>query len=246
MGRSRGLLLAIGQASTRIWLRAAGVNGRHDRAEVTARFNRLASDVEWPTARRLRWHLALSVLPGAAMYHALREGGRSDAETVRLVTKALAAMARPRARAYGALSQSAAGRDLFMRAAGSGLRAFPEPGWQARWVTRGPGLVAFDMTRCFDLDMLRRLDAGPIAPAYCAVDDVLYARLDPRLRFTRSATLATGGHRCDFCFERLAADAGAARDPLMEAVTTLSRPQHERPTGALTWPAVRTPAAPGP
>lgn len=201
--RSRGLLLATGRASTRIWLRAAGINRRHERTTVAARFDRLASDVEWPEARPLRWHLALSVLPGAAMYHSLREGGRSEAEAVQLVTEALAAMARPRARAYGALSRSARGRALFIRAAGGSLRAFPEPGWQATWVARGPGRVAFDMTRCFDLDVLRRLGAGPIAPAYCAVDDVLYSRLDARLRFTRSATLATGGHRCDFCFERL-------------------------------------------
>ena len=201
--RSRGLLLATGRASTRIWLRAAGMNRRHERSTVAARFDRLASDVEWPEARPLRWHLALSVLPGAAIYHSLREGGRSEAEAVRLVTEALAAMALPRARTYGALSRSAPGRDLFMRAARGSLRAFPEPGWQASWVSRGPGRVAFDMTRCFDLDVLHRLGAGPIAPAYCAVDDVLYSRLDPRLRFTRSETLATGGHRCDFCFERL-------------------------------------------
>lgn len=201
--RSRVTLLATGRASTRVWLRAAGIDEPHVRPVVAAQFDRLASAVEWPEARPLRWHLALSVLPGAAMYLALREGGRSQAEAVQLVADALVAMARPRARAYGALSRSALGRDLAMRAVRGSLRAFPEPGWQATWVARGPGCVAFDMTRCFDLDMLRHLGAGPIAPAYCAVDDVLYSRLDPRLRFVRSGTLATGADRCDFCFERL-------------------------------------------
>ncbi len=233
-GRSRACLLATGRASTRIWLRAVGINRRHERTVVAARFDRLASDVEWPEARPLRWHLALSVLPGAAMYHALREGGRSEAEAVRLVTEALAAMARPRARAYGALSRSAPGRDLFMRAAGGSLRAFPEPGWQASWVAREPGRVAFDMTRCFDLDVLRRLGAGPITPAYCAVDDVLYSRLDPRLRFTRSATLATGGHRCDFCFDRLDAPQPKVRPEILTGRER--RPGADLPGAALHLP----------
>jgi hypothetical protein len=69
------------------------------------------------------------------------------------------------------------------------------------------------MSRCFDLDMLRRLGAEPIAPAYCAVDDVLYGRLDPRLGFRRSTTLATGWERCDFCFERSDIAAGPATRP---------------------------------
>ena len=51
--------------------------------------------------------------------------------------------------------------------------AFPSPGWEATWLQRTPHGVAFDMTRCFDLDMLRLLDATAIALAYCAVDDVL-------------------------------------------------------------------------
>jgi hypothetical protein len=200
--RSRGVLLAAGRASIRIWLRAAGVDGPPVRTGAVVQFDRLAKGVPWPEVPALRLHLALSVLPGAAVYHALREQGRSQDDAAGLVTDSLRAMARPRGRVIGGLSRSAWGRALFMRTASRSLRAFPAPGWQATWVERGPGRVAFDMSRCFDLDMLRRLDAEPIAPAYCAVDDVLYGRLDPRLRFRRSTTLAKGGERCDFCFER--------------------------------------------
>ena len=200
--RSRGVLSAAGRTSIRIWLRAAGADELSVRNDAVVQYGHLADRVEWPEVPALRLHLALSVLPGAAVYHALREQGRSEDEAAGLVTDALMAMARPRGRVIGALSRSTRGGALFMRAAGGGLRAFPAPGWQATWVERGPGRVAFDMSRCFDLDMLRRLDAEPIAPAYCAVDDVLYSQLDPRLRFRRSVTLATGGDCCDFCFER--------------------------------------------
>jgi len=200
--RSRGVLLAAGRTSIRIWLRAARADEPSVRNGAVVQYGHLAESVEWPEVLALRLHLALSVLPGASVYHALRGQGRSQDEAARLVTDALLAMARPRGRAIGALSRSARGRALFMRAASSGLHAFPAPGWQATWVERGPGRVAFDMSRCFDLDMLRRLDAESIAPAYCEVDEVVYGRLDPRLRFRRSVTLATGGERCDFCFER--------------------------------------------
>lgn len=56
---------------------------------------------------------------------------------------------------------------------------------------RTPHCVAFDMTRCFDLGMLGLLDATAIAPAYCAVDDVLHTDLCPQPRWQGTGTLAT-------------------------------------------------------
>ena len=75
------------------------------------------------------------------------------------------------------------------------------------------------MNRCFDLDMLRQLDAAPIAPAYCAVDDVLYRDLCPQLRWTRAGTFTTGSTHCDFCFEHGAQRQPTARAPLPQRRT---------------------------
>jgi hypothetical protein len=98
------------------------------------------------------------------------------------------------------LTRTEAGRRLFMQMARHSLWAFPAPGWEATWVEHSAQRVAFNMTRCFDLDTLRTLDATAIAPAYCAVDDVLYSGGGPRLRWARSGTLATGATHRDFCF----------------------------------------------
>lgn len=177
--------LRAGAASTRVWLRAAHRD-----------------------TPPLRLHQVFSVLPGAAVYTALTEHGDTNEDATRTLHHALTAMARPRARLYQRLTATDRGRRLFMKAAVvASPRLFPDPGWHAQWRARTPGRAAFDMTRCYDLDMLRLLDAAAIAPAYCAVDDTHYGRLHPQIRWQRTGTLATGSTRCDFCFTHQAAAA---------------------------------------
>jgi len=198
---ARSALLHAGRSSIGVWLRHVPAADPLLLNEARRGFDRLSGQVPWPGPPVLRAHLAFSVLPGAAIYRAMRERGWDADAAADSVTHALAAMAAPRHRVLQRLTRRDRGRRLFMAAARRSLRAFPPPGWQATWVERSASRVAFDMTRCFDLDMLRQLDAEAIAPAYCAVDDVLYADLCPELCWARSGTLATGAPRCDFRFE---------------------------------------------
>jgi len=200
-GLTRRALLRAGRASIGVWLRHVPAADPRLLAEARQGFDRHSGQVPWPSHPVLRVHLAFSVLPGAAIYHAMRDRGWDADTAADAIRQALVEMAAPRHRVLQRLTRHDRGRRLFMVAAQRSLRAFPPPGWQATWVERSPRRVAFDMTGCFDLDMLRRLDAEAIAPAYCAVDDALYADLCPELCWSRTGTLATGASCCDFRFE---------------------------------------------
>lgn len=200
-GMTRQLLLGAGRASLGMWTRKVPAADPSLRPQARAAFDELSGRVPWPSQPVLRLHLVFFVLPGAALYTALRDHGQTTREATQAVTATLTALAAPHRRRGQRLMRSEPGRRLFMRVASASLRAFPAPGWQATWIERSPRRVAFDMTRCFDLDMLRQLDTDAIAPAYCAVDDILYTDLCPQLRFSRTGTLATGATRCDFRFD---------------------------------------------
>ena len=198
---SRTVMLRAGASTTQLWLRAAHRDTPPLRHAARAAYHRHAARLPWPTHRVLQGHQAFSVLPGAAVYTALTEHGDTSAEAARAVHRALTVMAKPRARLFQQLTTTEPGRRLFMTAAAAASpRLFPDPGWHAHWRDRSPERVSFDMTRCYDLDMLRLLDATAIAPAYCAVDDTLYSHLHPQIRWHRNGTLATGSTHCDFCF----------------------------------------------
>ena len=200
--RTRPVLLKLGRASTRMWLRKIELPDQGLRRDTETIYSQLADRVAWPPQPALQLHLAFSVLPGAAVYSALREREWSEDAAAEFITSALTAWAIPRRNGIRLLTRSELGRRMFMIIARHSLWAFPAPGWKATWVERSPNRVAFNMTRCFDLDMLRQLGAANIAPAYCAVDDVLYSQLDPQLHWVRTGTLATGATHCDFCFQR--------------------------------------------
>jgi len=199
---TRTLMLRAGRASLGIWLREGIVADPLLRQHSHASYDRLAGQVPWPVHPVLRLHLVFSVLPGAAFYTAMREQGWTEDAAADAVARTLTAMARPHRRLIQRLTRHESGRRLFMRVAAGGTPlAFPAPGWQTTWIDRSPTRVAFDMTRCFILDLLRRLEATAIAPAYCAVDNTLYDNLCPELCWARTGTLANGASHCDFRFE---------------------------------------------
>ena len=199
----RDVLLGAGRASMNVWLRHLTPHDPTLRAHARAAYDEASQALPWPKHPVLKVHLAFSVLPGAAIYRTLMAHGYTSEAAAAAVTRALTEMAQPRHAALKSQTRGPRGQRLFMRIAQRSLVAFPSPGWEATWVQRTPHCVAFDMTRCFDLDMLRLLDATAIAPAYCAVDDVLYTDLCPQLRWQRTGTLATGAISCDFRFDHL-------------------------------------------
>ncbi len=79
---------------------------------------------------------------------------------------------------------------------------FPPEGWDVRWPAEGPDCLAFDMSRCFYLDITEKLGVTELMPVFCECDDFMFEALAPKLIWKRTRTLARGDEVCDFRFYR--------------------------------------------
>ena len=58
--------------------------------------------------------------------------------------------------------------------------------------------IAFDVTFCHFVDLLRRLGRPELAPLFCKADSVYFGRPDAPIRLRRDSNLAQGDDRCTF------------------------------------------------
>ena len=163
--QARGLLLQVGRASLEMWVRAGHMTEPGLASDAQQIYARMADRVPWPAQQANRAHLVFLVLPVAALYTALRERGKAEQDAVEEVQRAVKVTIGPLRQGAGLLLRTEPGRRLFMRTLAPGTlgRFFPAPAWQTTWTERSQHRVAFDVTRCYDLDMLRLLDAAPVA-----------------------------------------------------------------------------------
>ena len=194
--QTRSLLLQAGRASLEMWVRAGRMTEPGFASDARAIYDRMADRVPWPPQRANQVHLVFLVLPTAALYTALRERGEAEQDAVEKVQAAAKVEMWPIRGVFGLLLGTEQGRRLFMRMLAPGFlgRFFPAPAWQTTWTERSRNRVAMDVTRCYDLDMLRLLGAVPVAVVLCVGDAYV-------IPWSRTGTLATGASRCDFCFE---------------------------------------------
>lgn len=80
------------------------------------------------------------------------------------------------------------------------MRLFPSSGWQIEWVENSRRRVAFNIRRCFYLDVLTRYGAPELTPAFCDLDNIPGEMLKPNVVFERKSTLGRGAACCDFCY----------------------------------------------
>ena len=199
----RRLLLHAGRASLGLWVRRGRMSEPGFAPEARAAYDRFARELPWPEKMN-RAYLVFFVLPMASLYTSLRERGWTEQDAADAVRSASIAIAGPLRRALGLELRTERGRRNYLRTVAD---MFPSPAWEATWVERSEDRAAFDVTRCYILDSLRLLDAGPVAPAFCAFDAALHEGACPQLRFSRSGALAMGADRCDFCIEIVDGDA---------------------------------------
>lgn len=172
-------------------------------AEMRTRYWHHVAQVAWPSKRAMQLHLTMSILPGAALYGALRERGLPAGEAVDAVAALIARRSASRRARLERLTRHRLVRTAFLPLAQLVTRVFfPSPGWETHWRERSGTAVAFDMSRCYFLDTFTALGMPELTRAFCAGDDVMYADLCPQLRWLRTGTLATGAPVCDFRFER--------------------------------------------
>jgi hypothetical protein len=81
--------------------------------------------------------------------------------------------------------------------------SFPPQGWDTEWVEVSSQAVAFNLHRCFYVDVLTEYGAAELTPFYCRLDDLIYEDVSPHVRWDRTKTLGRGDDCCDFRFTRV-------------------------------------------
>jgi hypothetical protein len=153
----------------------------------------------------LRTHIVENILPGLAMYRVLLSEFSNDHETAlaeieplfKAWTQAL----------YGGMMQmiNRLPWSFWVFRAGTVMRLkdFPVEIWKTVWKENNAKRVAFDNFACLYLSTLNTYGAPELTPYFCQIDDWMAEMLPPGIAFRRSQTLARGGDRCDFCYEKV-------------------------------------------
>ena len=88
---------------------------------------------------------------------------------------------------------------LFRRMARTTLKyIFPPEGWETEMVEDNNRAYAFNMVSCFYLDVVTAYGAPELTPVYCRMDELLYERLPPTIRWQRTRILGKGDDCCNF------------------------------------------------
>lgn len=211
MGTAIGTSIAITQQMARhhrmpnlnVWQRAliekhGEVQGAILAARVQTHYEVLYNERPRFTHPALRWHLEQNILPGLALYQVLsKESNDRDAvlsETGSLLAIGLRAFSKF-VNMYRYLPLPFAIMQQMFRAS---LLAFPHQGWDIEQIEASKTSFAFNIHRCFYLDILTVYGAPELTPLYCRLDDLLYAAWSPSIKWERTKTLGRGDDCCDF------------------------------------------------
>jgi hypothetical protein len=154
--------------------------------------------------RALRQHLEGNILPGIALYQTLLDDPDTQQRSMDLAEAAFTAWAAPNRRFMERLGRLPFFYGL-MRALIKPMmrRNFPAEGWETEWVEASGEALAFNMTRCFYLDVLVEYGAPELTALYCKMDDLVYEDVSPHVKWDRKHTLGRGDECCDFRYERV-------------------------------------------
>jgi hypothetical protein len=158
------------------------------------------------------------ILPGLALYSALRDDGVEKEAALAEVQSLLL-------QAPSLLSATIAPlrftpdpfRVLRLVNKASLAVAYPFEGWDTEIVADTQNTFAFDISRCYYLDVFAAHGVPELTALYCQLDDVAFERLPPCVRWERTATLGRGGQCCDFRWSRNACGCEAGDQPHVNA-----------------------------
>jgi hypothetical protein len=167
-------------------------------------YERLVTEAPAPGEAKLGHHLYQNILPGLAIYRALRGAGLGEKEALASVDRAFEFASRRGRRAMEWIGRVPFLFPMLRRSVKLIMRAYPPSGWDTTWLEIGPDRIRFDMTRCYYFDTLRGLGSPELTASFCRIDDLIYQDVSPAFAWRRTKTIARGDDRCDFCFERTA------------------------------------------
>ncbi|NOZ50449.1 MAG: L-2-amino-thiazoline-4-carboxylic acid hydrolase [Chloroflexi bacterium] len=181
-------------------------------ARVQARYDEHFAQRPRFRSRALRFHFESNILPTLALYQVLQEDedGTSPEEVLAEVARLLEVAMRDRLlrrsqlfahipRPFAAFRLSAR---WFMRL------LFPSSGWDMEVVEDNDHCFAFNVRRCFYLDVLSTYGPPELTKLFCGLDDLAYEALPPAIRWQRTKTLGRGDDCCDFRWCRTAPERG--------------------------------------
>ncbi len=211
MGTAIGTSIAITQRMARhhrmpnlkTWQRAliekhGEVQGAILAARAQARYEALYNERPHFTHPALRWHLEQKILPGLALYQVLSKEN-SDRDAVLSETGSLLAMgSRALTKFVNMYTYLPLPFAIMRKIFKASLLAFPQQGWDIEHIEASKTSFAFNIHRCFYLDILTAYGAPELTAMYCRLDDLLYAGWAPSIRWERTKTLGRGDDCCDF------------------------------------------------
>lgn len=217
MGATMGTSIAFNQRMARrhrmpnlkTWQRAlieeyGEVQGAILAARVQSKFEELYTERPRFTHPALRWHLEQNLLPGLALYQVLCEE-HSERDAALAETGSLLAMGST-SRALNLLMNMRKYLPLpfafFRRILRVSLFAYPQQGWDIERREDSETSFAFNIHRCFYLDVLTAYGAPELTAMFCQLDDLAYTALSPSIRWERTKTLGRGNDCCDFRWSR--------------------------------------------
>jgi hypothetical protein len=149
--------------------------------------------------RALRLHLERIILPGLALYQVLgEESGGREAALAEVETLFQAVFGRFR-RLMPPLALFPNPFAVFRRAVWWVMQVgFPPQGWEVDWVEDSDQCLAYDVRRCFYLDILTSYGTPELTALYCNADDLAFDALPSSITWERTKTLGRGDAVCDF------------------------------------------------
>jgi hypothetical protein len=174
-------------------------------ARAQARYEVLYNERPHFTHPALRWHLEQNILPGLALYQVLREESKDPDEVLAEVGSLFAIGSTLKAvnsmvKMFKYLPLPFA---IFRQILRVSLLVFPQQGWDIEQVEDSERSFAFNIHRCFYLDVLACYGAPELTAMFCQLDDLAYAALPPPIRWERTKTLGRGDNCCDFRWSRV-------------------------------------------
>jgi hypothetical protein len=159
--------------------------------------------------RALRYHLERNILPGLALYHALREEtGDQDAALEEWGQLFKASVAQGlRLKLIRLLGRLPDPFPVFRWANRRTLhRQYPPTGWTIDWLDDSNQCIAYNIYNCFYLNVLTAYDAPALIPLFCKLDDYMFEALPPTITWERTKTLGRGDDCCDFRWCRVTSE----------------------------------------
>ncbi len=172
-------------------------------ANACARLSAMLENADYRNSESIKMHITRVIYPTIAYYLTLKDGGYSMDEALELTlkeTQKAALIQQKRNRAVGRLPFAFTLFKLSIK--GFMTRMYPSEGWETEWVRLDREDIHMNFRRCIYLELTEQFGCPELCVAFCQNDIITFAGYEPKIRFSRSGTLAEGAACCDFHFTR--------------------------------------------